>query len=270
MSQLKSTLPCFELRPYVRAFAQRKLDRHDQPLVEAVPAQLEQVLDFELGLLPVVRHRLYTVDTAIWIGGAQTSFPGYMDLRQGVESFAIFFQPMGWSQLFGIPACEITNRLFDASIVMGPCVRTLWNSIGEATCFEQCVALAEEFLRKRLPYRTAVSKIMTVATHIFQTHGALRIPSLAEQQAIGLRQFERQFQRSIGTTAKSFARVARFQAALDAKLIAPNRSWLDIAHFFGYHDQMHMVHDFRALGRHNPNGLIEQMGDVRPPALASA
>ena len=111
---------------------------------------------------------------------------------------------------------------------------------------------------------------MTTARHIFQTQGALRISSLARQQMMGLRQFERECQRSIGTTAKTFARVARFQAALDAKLAAPHRTWLEIAHYFGYHDQMHMVHDFRALGQYAPNRLIEQMGDVRPPALASA
>jgi hypothetical protein len=35
--------------------------------------------------------------------------------------------------------------------------------------------------------------------------------------------------------------VARFQAALDAKLASPARTWLDIAHRFGYYDQMHML-----------------------------
>ena len=112
---------------------------------------------------------------------------------------------------------------------------------------------------------------MTVsAEHIFRARGAVHISDLARRQAMCTRHFEREFQRTIGTTAKSFARVARFQAALDAKVVAPQRTWLDIAHHFGYHDQMHMVHDFRALGSFAPNHLIEQMGDMRPPALASA
>lgn len=270
MSQMWSCQPRPELRPYVRAFAQRKFDRHDQCLIEAVPAQLEQVLDFELGILPGVRHRACKISSATWIGGAQTSFPGTMDLQPGVESFAIFFQPLGWSQLFGVPAETITNRIFDATSVMGAGVHALWNALGETALFEERVALTENFLRQRLSRTSDPCRMTATAQYIFQIKSAIRISSLAQQQALSLRQFEREFQRTIGTRAKSFARVARFQAALDAKLAAPHRTWLEIAHYFDYYDQMHMVHDFRVLGHYAPNHLIEQMGDVRPPALAFA
>jgi len=110
MPTLRSAQPSPELRPYVRAYAQRNFDRTDLFVVEPVPAQLEQVLNFELGTLPGVRHRQYEISATAWIGGAQTSFPGYMDLYPGVESFAIFFQPTGWSQLFATPMREVTNR----------------------------------------------------------------------------------------------------------------------------------------------------------------
>src|SRR3954465_173448 len=84
---LQSALPQPVLRPYVRAYAQRKFDLADPDLIESVPAQLEQVLDFELGVLPGVHHRQSEVASAIWIGGGQTSFPGRMHLFPGVESF---------------------------------------------------------------------------------------------------------------------------------------------------------------------------------------
>src|ERR1700759_223405 len=131
VSVLESCLPSPELRRYVRAFAQRKFERLDQCLVEFVPAQLEQVLNFELGVLPGVHHRLGSISEHVWIGGAQTSFPGTMDLPPSVESFAIFFQPLGWSQLFNIPAEIITNRIFDATAIMGRNVQSLWNALGE-------------------------------------------------------------------------------------------------------------------------------------------
>jgi hypothetical protein len=70
-------------------------------------------------------------------------------------------------------------------------------------------------------------------------------------------------------SAIDFARVARFQAALDAKLTTPTRTWLDIAHSFGYYNQMHMVHDFESLGRNTPTNVLTQMGDVRPVALVT-
>jgi hypothetical protein len=33
-------------------------------------------------------------------------------------------------------------------------------------------------------------------------------------------------------------------------------SWLDIAYSFGYHDQMHMIHNFELLGRTTLTQLI--------------
>lgn len=270
MPSLRSAQPSRALRPYVRAYAQREIGLKDAFVVEQVPAQLEQVLNFELGVLPGVCHRECEVSSEVWIGGAQTSFAGHMDLYPGVVSFAIFFQPVGWSQLFGIPIYAITNRIHDARTSMGPAIRQLWNRLGECQSFENRVAIAEEFLLKCLGHSIDQDLIAEIATYLFRHQGAIRIPTLARQGSLCLRQFERRFQRETGISPKVFARIARFQAALDAKLARPNRTWVDIAHSFGYHDQMHMIHDFESLGRNSPTHVIAQMGDVRPPALASA
>src|SRR5271154_4580742 len=118
MQTLESAQPRTELRPYVRAYAQRRFEVSALMAIEPVPAQLEQVLMFELGVLPGMRRRSYEVATEIWVGGAQTSFPGYMYLPPAVESFAVFFQPAGLSRLFNIPIHEITNRVADATSVL--------------------------------------------------------------------------------------------------------------------------------------------------------
>jgi transcriptional regulator GlxA family with amidase domain len=98
----------------------------------------------------------------------------------------------------------------------------------------------------------------------------MRVSELARQTGLGTRQFERKFLQSIGVTPKRFARVARFQSALDAKLMSPGRSWLDIAHALRYHDQMHMVHDFQSLGGNTPVQLFSEIGDARPTAQLPA
>jgi hypothetical protein len=37
----------------------------------------------------------------------------------------------------------------------------------------------------------------------------------------------------MGLSPKLFARITRFQKALDAKRISPARTWLDVSHEFG-------------------------------------
>ncbi|SRR5258708_6704447 len=267
MPTLQSIQPTRELQPYVRAYAQRMFAATDLIVVELVPAQLEQVINFELGNMPGVQHREYQISSTVWMGGAQTSFAGYMYLSPGVESFAIFFQPAGWSQLFSIPMREITNCIYDATSVMGSCMRTLWNRLGEQASFEERVAIVERFLLNRAACAIAQNRMEAAATHLLRQHGAVSVVDLGNRHDLGPRQFERLFHRETGVSPKIFARVARFQGALDAKLANPSRTWLDIAHSFGYYDQMHMIHDFESLSNNAPSRLISQMGDVRPPAL---
>jgi hypothetical protein len=129
MQLLMSTHPRPELRPYVRAYAQRVVGTCDPVSVESVPAQLEQILNFELGVMPGIFHRDGKLTDVALIGGAQTSFSGHLDLRPGVESFAVFFQPAGWTLLSDVPVCELTNRFVDAHAIIGPEVRVLWNRL---------------------------------------------------------------------------------------------------------------------------------------------
>jgi AraC-like DNA-binding protein len=259
-----------ELRPYVRAYAQRVMEKDDPVIVQSVPAELEQILNLEFGVIPGIRHQgLRDISHVAWFGGAQSSFSGYLELCPGVETFAVFFQPAGWSLLFNVPIAEVTNRIVDGAAIPGSGLRTLWNRMGEVPTFEARVWIVENFLRDRVARAAPHSKMTHAANYIFRRHGALKISSLANKYSLGVRQFERAFERETGIPPKAFARIARFQAALDAKLVAPQRTWLDIAHSFGYYDQMHMIHDFEKLGRAAPTELIARMGDVRPPALVT-
>lgn len=270
MLTLRVRRPRPELRPYVRTFVQRNIGSTTATIMEPTTAQLEQILAFDFGT-PVEfcwpNGRIQAVYAAS-IAGAQTHFSCQMHLRAGVESFGIFFQPTGLTLLFGIPIYELTNRQSDASAIIGTRIRTLWNRLGESSSFEDRVLIAEEFLMREAACARPLYMIVAAANYIFQTYGALRITDISDQFSIGLRQFERKFRQEVGASPKLFARVARFQAALDAKIAAPKRSWLDIAHAFGYHDQMHMIHDFNTLGQNSPTGLVDQIGDSRPPALA--
>jgi AraC-like DNA-binding protein len=267
---LKVRRPRWELRPYIRTFAQREIGPASSEIVEPIPAQLEQHLTFDFGCpVEVLRPdgRIQLIDRTS-TAGAQTRFAAHLRLRSGVESFGVFFGPTGFSQLFGVPMSELTDCLGDAGGLVGYSIRALWNRLGESSSFEDRIVVAEEFLMCRAARAQTGSTIVAAANYVFRHHGAVKIADLAHRGSTGLRQFERQFRREVGASPKTFARIARFQAALDAKVAAPKRTWLDIAHSFGYYDQMHMIHDFELLGCDSPTQLVTRLGDSRPPSLA--
>ncbi len=61
---------------------------------------------------------------------------------------------------------------------------------------------------------------------------------------------------------KLFARIARFEAALEIKPRFASRSWTDVAHDFGYYDQMHMIHDFAEFTGEPPTETLTQLERV--------
>jgi len=57
---------------------------------------------------------------------------------------------------------------------------------------------------------------------------------------------------------------------LQRRAVSPTTRWTDIAHALGYHDQMHMVHDFTRLSGGSPESVARQLDMfVQPSVLTS-
>jgi len=270
MDRIRSSTPNAVLKPYVRAYAQRQM-HGSCDMQQPVVASLEQVLQFEFGdpLLIDYSDGRSELPSSVSVVGAHSFHRASIRFCGQIESFGVFFQPFGLWQLFGLPNIELRDQAYAGRDVFGAAIGRLWLQMAEASSFERRVEVVERFLMKRAETAVHQTPIMSAATYIFQRRGMNRIASVVDRSGYGIRQFERKFKVEVGIAPKLFARISRFQTALDAKLHAPARSWLEIAHKFGYHDQMHMVHDFQGLGGDSPGGLMAQLGDGRPSALAS-
>ena len=66
---------------------------------------------------------------------------------------------------------------------------------------------------------------------------------------------------------KLYSRIARFEAALDSKARSRTKSWTEIAHEFGYYDQMHLVHDFGQFSVKTPTNLMTELERRTKPLL---
>jgi transcriptional regulator GlxA family with amidase domain len=140
--------------------------------------------------------------------------------------------------------------------------------LAEVATFAERVRVAENYFRPYAANALARTSIMKTARHILLRKGAVRIDEMAHHAALSVRQYERRFQDEMGLPPKLFARITRFQMALDAKRSAPVRSWLGIAHEYGYFDQMHMIREFQNLGGDAPGQILQQSGDLQPWSVA--
>jgi AraC-like DNA-binding protein len=187
-----------------------------------------------------------------------------------VDAFTIVFQPGGIFRLLSVPAEKLTNEDFDGEVVLGRRFGELERRMGDVSLFADRVRIANEYLSARLPAHESVGPIAHTAAEVLMNPGCVRVPDLDHAAGLGIRQFERRFRCEIGIWPKLYARIARFEAALRRKAAAPAMQWTDVAHALGYHDQMHMVHDFNRLSGDSPTAICGQLDMFVHPELVSA
>jgi AraC-like DNA-binding protein len=172
--------------------------------------------------------------------------------------------------LFSVPAEILTDADFDGEAALGRGLGELERRLGDALSFTARVRVADEYLSAKRPPSDCVSSIVHAATEVHLNSGCVRVADLAHNTGLGIRQFERRFRHEIGIAPKLYARIVRFEAALRLKAESPDSQWTDIAHALGYHDQMHMVHDFNRLSGESPTAISGQLDMFVRPELISA
>src|SRR5262249_19763083 len=73
------------------------------------------------------------------------------------------------------------------------------------------------------------------------------------------RQLERQFDDATGVSPKTLARTIRFESIRSRLMFEPNANLTDLAYEFGYADQAHFIHDFKAFTNKMPSEFAAEM-----------
>jgi AraC-like DNA-binding protein len=262
MQAIRLIKPAPPLRAYVRFYAQRSARIDDGIVVHPITARATPLIEFILGdrvqVFSQSPPRKQTSPRAVVVG-TQTLYKGYLQLRGAVDCFVIMFQPTGLHRLFSVPMHELTDRSYEAHSVLGTFIACLEQRLGESPTLGERVRIADESLLERSFHARSFDRIAAVANQILVGGDSGRIDVLATGAGLSVRQFERRFTEQVGMRPRLYARIARFEAALDHKVRSSTVSWTNVAHEFGYYDQMHMVHDFKDFTGRTPNDALRQM-----------
>jgi AraC-like DNA-binding protein len=279
MNAIRITRPGLHLRDFVRFYAHRAVRLKDTVVVHPVIARATPLLEFVFADTIRVRYigqRLEEMSPRAVLVGMQTHSRLQLCLQGNIECFIIMFQPGGLHRLFSIPMQELTDHNYEARSVLGLCVSELEQRLADCRSFEERVRTADDLLFHRSVSVPSFRPILEAARRILASGGCESITALAEKAGLSVRQFERSFEHQIGVRPKLYARIARFESALDSKARFTAKSWTDVAHDLGYYDQMHMIHDFEDLAGDTPTTTLthletlfrEQIATVRSRPLS--
>lgn len=170
----------------------------------------------------------------------------------------VILRPAVLFQLLRFPLQELTNSFINAEDVWGNEVSSVCNRLKELHGLPEMISVIESFIESQVKkIKNGFQPIDEVPDLLFNEENNISIEWLANQSCLSTRQFIRKFEDRIGISAKTLARIIRFDKAYRMKNLHPEYDWLFIAVQCNYYDYQHMVKDFKEFSHLTPYSLYE-------------
>ena len=201
-------------------------------------------------------------------------------LRTHVEPFIVpattdliivHFHPGGGSYFFPIDLDELTDSVVSLDQLWPESVIQQIYELTVLSRGQRLERLEQILLHQMRPRWDAPPYLFRAVSAFHRFDGQISIQTVAQKLDISASQLERSFQRYIGVTPKSLARIIRFQMAVWHIRQCPPQSWANFALQHGYADQAHLIREFAAFinltptefFRFKPNAEFIQYNDSR-------
>jgi AraC-like DNA-binding protein len=220
-----------------------------------------------------------------WISGMQQRWI-VIEAQRAASMMVIRFRPGGAFAFVRHDAAVFTNAVHALDSVINGRAGSLRERILEAPTIPAKFAATEAWLVEQCRGDLALNR---AAVHLATTLGrpGQRVADAAETTGLSDRQVRNVFDRWIGVSPKSYARIERFRRVLtasgaveladpafNAKALPPP-DWAELAAATGYSDQSHLHHDFVAFAGMTPGayvaayrGLSNYLPITLPPLIA--
>jgi AraC-like DNA-binding protein len=268
MLTVQSRKPHPRLHSFVRSYVQRETQRGDEETVEPVVARLGTMLEFQFARpyqIPIYGTEHILLSPRVAVIGPVTHRRVRLLIREDVQALAVLFQPQGFRMLFGIPTTLVTDVGVDASNVLGGKIAAFHERLANTPTFNQRVRCLDEFLLDRLRASKPLDGIHLALNRLIMSGSSTRIGDFAFLAGVTIRQLERKSLEYTGLSPKTLVRIGRFQQVLKIKS-AGSLTWAEVAQALDYHDQMHMIRDFRTFAGDAP---VRACGMIRSDHLIS-
>jgi AraC-like DNA-binding protein len=183
----------------------------------------------------------------------------YYDIHpQGhVEYLAIRFHPTAFP-ILNLPAVEYGNKAVPLDDVLDVKMRHLIAPVYTMESMAERITYLEKVFVDLLMDRVRhhPSDFGQAIKLINQSFGKAPIQLICEQSELYPRKLERYFDQFMGVTPKTYARIVRFNFAVQKYLSAPDKGVGSLIYQAGYADQAHFIRECRSFTGRTPGELL--------------
>ncbi|MBK7232058.1 MAG: helix-turn-helix transcriptional regulator [Saprospiraceae bacterium] len=161
-----------------------------------------------------------------------------------IGSILVYFTETGFSHFATNPSYELFNvSLSLDSIFEKYKVEEVEEKLAQASTDKQRINSVEKFLLTQLKDIQTDKLIVEAVKLIYHSNGTIRVKELNEKLLISQSPFEKRFRKVVGTTAKKFASIVRFNKVLDD--LSKHKTLTEICYENNFFDQAHFIKDFK-------------------------
>jgi len=170
------------------------------------------------------------------------------------------FAPLDAYRLFGVPMAILANATVELEDLLGASAGELIARLHGASTWDERFDLLDTFLLDRLRRATStVPEVEWMWTQIVQSHGRIAVGSFAHATGRSHKYLISRFQKQVGLTPKTMARIVRFEQVAERLRTASGVRWSELALDAGYYDQSHLLRDFTAFAGTTPTTYRAQL-----------
>lgn len=195
---------------------------------------------------------------SLFLYGTKTQY-AHMQVKGPFLDVGVSFHPGVLASLLPLTVSDLTNRYID----LNDLVHThLGEQLQQAATFEQKEHILEGFFLQQLKRNELPDKKTEYAIHLLQQGQTL--PQVRSALNISERSLERYFKHHIGVTPKMYARIYRFQSALELIRQSNFGSLTAVAHLQQYFDQAHFIREFQQFAGASPKLFLHKAKEQLP------
>lgn len=240
--------PPVRLKPYIKYFVVSENDVEGK--YKVFPSS-GLVIGFQYkGQLSTIHSNTENKLTTSGITGITDGYKIFKNAAD-IGTILVYFTEIGFTHFASHPAHELFNlslsldNIFDKNSVA-----EIEERLAMAGTDKQRIKIVEQFLISQLKDIQTDKLIVEAVKLIYQTNGTIRIKELNEKLLISQSPFEKRFRKVVGTTAKKFASIVRFNAVLNN--LTEAKTLTEICYENNFFDQAHFIKDFKQFTGDTP------------------
>ena len=243
--------PTDQLKPYIKYFVVSENELENE--YKVFPSS-GLVVGFQYkGQLATIKNITESKLTSAGITGITDGYKIFKNSAD-IGTILVYFTEIGFTHFASHPANELFNLSLSLDDIFDrKSVAEVEHKLAITTTDKNRIKVVEQFLVSQLKDIQTDKLIVEAVKLIYQTNGTIRIKELNEKLFISQSPFEKRFRKVVGTTAKKFASIVRFNTVLDN--LHQTKTLTEICYENNFFDQAHFIKEFKQFTGDTPENF---------------